>query len=241
MRQGLSERPPSPLPAVPTGHEWRFCLQLTTHESSLSSGAEVFDGLRVCFWSDCWIAHEVGWLCLFSKGRISSPQDTTAVSRSSVSGFARLTHWESPWVTSNPEIVGRRPEGLRYGLEKMGMATPWGATSIPERAGAWRHFPQDPVYLPPGCVVRYPEFKVIWAKNNRDCGKQTPISDHCGASLLLLDRVFQKGLLCPMFTHNSLLVTRHFSCGQGPHQLRGFFCHAAPDSPYRYGCLLCFC
>jgi hypothetical protein len=61
-----------------------------------------------------------------------------AVSRPSVSGFARLTHWESPWVTSNPEIVGRRPEGLRYGLEKMGMVTPWDATSIPERAGAFR-------------------------------------------------------------------------------------------------------
>jgi hypothetical protein len=116
----------SPLPAVPIGREWRFCLQLTSHESSLSTGAEVFDGLRVSFWSDCWIEHEVGWLCLFSKDRISSPQDTMAVSRPSVSGFARLTHWESPWVTSNPEIVGRRPEGLRYGLEKIEIATPSG-------------------------------------------------------------------------------------------------------------------
>jgi len=50
---------------------------------------------------------------------------------------------------------------------------------------AWRCFPQDPVYLLPGCVVRYLEFERIWVKRNRASGEQTPISDHCRVYTIL--------------------------------------------------------
>jgi len=35
-------------------------------------------------------------------------------------------------------ILAKNNRHFRYGLEKMGMVTPWDATSIPERAGAFR-------------------------------------------------------------------------------------------------------
>jgi hypothetical protein len=36
-----------------------------------------------------------------------------------------------------------------------------------------------------GRVIRYLEFEIIQAKRNRDLWVQTPISDHCGAFLIL--------------------------------------------------------
>jgi len=41
------------------------------------------------------------------------------------------------------------------------------AEKIRGSEGAWRRFPQDPVYLLPGCVVRYLEFETIRVKRNR--------------------------------------------------------------------------
>jgi hypothetical protein len=51
--------------------------------------------------------------------------------------------------------------------------------------GAKEAFPQDPVYLLLGRVVRYLEFETIWLKTNRDLWEQTPIPDHCGAFPIL--------------------------------------------------------
>jgi hypothetical protein len=60
-----------------------------------------------------------------------------------------------------------------------------GGAIVLRREGAWRRFPQDPVYVLLGRVLSYPEFEAIEVQINRDVWAQPRIAEHCGAFPIL--------------------------------------------------------